>query len=137
MAIAPRSNSPDLTCEDARCIGRHNRQELRLGRVSRSQGFPEWPGADALYRRRRLAEDDDPHYAKARGFTLSLIHQSRSAKYAACHSHEVVEPFSRASTACDRGWAFGEPGGEEVIEARLGPLGHGAEPKGPAARFSQ
>src|SRR5205814_622839 len=38
--------------------------------------------------------------------------------YAACHSHEVVEHFLVLDGVLTVGWAFGD----ELIEARLGPL---------------
>jgi mannose-6-phosphate isomerase-like protein (cupin superfamily) len=64
---------------------------------------------------------DDPHTLKPGAFTLSLIHQP-VGKFAACHSHEVVEHFLVLGGVLTVGWVFGDTGGEEVIEARLGPL---------------
>jgi len=59
---------------------------------------------------------DDPSTLKPGQFTLSLVHQP-VGKYAACHSHEVVEHFLVLSGVLTVGWAWGD----EVIEARLGP----------------
>jgi mannose-6-phosphate isomerase-like protein (cupin superfamily) len=60
---------------------------------------------------------DDPGTLKPGQFTLSLVHQP-VGKYAACHSHEVVEHFLVLSGVLTVGWAWGD----EVIEARLGPM---------------
>jgi mannose-6-phosphate isomerase-like protein (cupin superfamily) len=59
---------------------------------------------------------NDPSTLKPGQFTLSLVHQP-VGKYAACHSHEVVEHFLVLQGVLTVGWAWGD----EVIEARLGP----------------
>jgi len=57
---------------------------------------------------------DDPNTLKPGQFTLSLVHQP-VGKYAACHSHEVVELFRVLEGVLTVGWAWGD----EAIEARL------------------
>jgi hypothetical protein len=61
-------------------------------------------------------QQGDPSTLKPGQFTLSLVHQP-VGKYAACHSHEVVEHFLVLQGVLTVGWAWGD----EVIEARLGP----------------
>src|SRR5262245_56090089 len=79
--------------------------------------FPNWSGrrcATSAREARRKA--DDPSTLKPGQFTLSLVHQP-AGKFAACHSHEVVEHFLVLQGVLTVGWAWGD----EVIEARLGP----------------
>src|SRR5580700_9082141 len=98
------------------------RQKLRLGCVPRQSRLPgTGAGADALYRRRRLAEGGRSEHAPARRFHLSLIHQPVE-KYAPCHYHEVVEHFLVLDGVLTVGWMFGGDGGADIIEAKLGPL---------------
>ena len=81
-----------------------------------SAGFPELARAQMRYiGAGGSPKVDDPNTLKPGDFTLSLIHQP-VGKYAACHSHEVVEHFLVLDGVLTVGWAWGE----EVIEARLG-----------------
>ncbi len=118
MAIAAHSNSPDLTREMRGSIGRHTDKSFDWDAFPGSQGFPELARAQMRYiGAGGSPKVDDPHTLKPGAFTLSLIHQP-VGKYAACHSHEVVEHFLVLDGVLTVGWAWGE----EVIEARLGPL---------------
>jgi mannose-6-phosphate isomerase-like protein (cupin superfamily) len=117
MAIAAHSNSPDLTREMRGSIGRHTDKSFDWDAFPGSQGFPELARAQMRYiGAGGSPKTDDPNTLKPGAFTLSLIHQP-VGKYAACHSHEVVEHFLVLDGVLTVGWAWGE----EVIEARLGP----------------
>ena len=121
MAIAALSNSPDLAHEMRCSIGRHTDKSFDWDAFPGSQGFPELARAQMRYiGAGGSPKTDDPHTLKPGAFTLSLVHQP--VKYAACHSHEVVEHFLVLDGVLTVGWMFGDTGGEEVIEARLGPL---------------
>ncbi len=118
MAIAAHSNSPDLTREMRSSIGRHTDKSFDWDAFPGSQGFPELARAQMRYiGAGGSPKTDDPNTLKPGAFTLSLIHQP-VGKYAACHSHEVVEHFLVLDGVLTVGWAWGD----EVIEARLGPL---------------
>ena len=118
MAIAAHSNSPDLAREMRAQIGRHTDKSFDWDAFPGSQGFPELARAQMRYNGAGGSPKvDDPRTLKPGAFTLSLIHQP-VGKYAACHSHEVVEHFLVLDGVLTVGWMFGE----EVIEARLGPL---------------
>jgi quercetin dioxygenase-like cupin family protein len=118
MAIALHSNSPDLAREMRGSIGRHTDKSFDWDAFPGSQGFPELARAQMRYiGAGGSPKTDDPHTLKPGAFTLSLIHQP-VGKYAACHSHEVVEHFLVLDGVLTVGWAWSD----EVIEARLGPL---------------
>ena len=116
MAFAAQSNSPDLSHEMRRSIGRHTDKNFDWDAFPGSAGFPELARAQMRYiGAGGSPKVDDPNTLKPGDFTLSLIHQP-VGKYAACHSHEVVEHFLVLDGVLTVGWAWGE----EVIEARLG-----------------
>lgn len=118
MAIAALSNSPDLSREMRGAVGRHTDKSFDWDAFPGSRGFPELARAQMRYiGAGGSPKVDDPHTLRPGDFTLSLIHQP-VGKYAACHSHEVVEHFLVLDGVLTVGWAWGE----EVIEARLGPL---------------
>jgi mannose-6-phosphate isomerase-like protein (cupin superfamily) len=122
MSIAAHSNSPDLMHEMRCSIGHHTDKSFDWDAFPGSQGFPELARAQMRYiGAGGSPKTDDPHTLKPGAFTLSLIHQP-VGKFAACHSHEVVEHFLVLGGVLTVGWVFGDTGGEEVIEARLGPL---------------
>jgi mannose-6-phosphate isomerase-like protein (cupin superfamily) len=122
MTIALHSNSPDLAREMRGSIGRHTDKSFDWDAFPGSRGFPELGRAQMRYiGAGGSPKVDDPKTLKPGAFTLSLIHQPVGC-YAACHSHEVVEHFLVLDGVLTVGWMFGEPGGEDVIEARLGPL---------------
>jgi mannose-6-phosphate isomerase-like protein (cupin superfamily) len=122
MTIALHRNSPDLLREMRSCIGRHTDKSFDWDAFPGSRGFPELARAQMRYiGAGGSPKTDDPHTLKPGAFTLSLIHQP-VGNYAACHSHEVVEHFLVLDGVLTVGWMFGENGGDQVIEARLGPL---------------
>jgi mannose-6-phosphate isomerase-like protein (cupin superfamily) len=117
MAIAANSNSPDLRREMRSFVGRHTGKSFDWDAFPGSRGFPELARAQMRYiGAGGSPKVDDPNTLKPGAFTLSLIHQP-VGKYAACHSHEIVEHFLVLDGVLTVGWAWDE----EVIEARLGP----------------
>jgi mannose-6-phosphate isomerase-like protein (cupin superfamily) len=98
-------------------IGRHTDKSFDWDAFPGSSGFPELARAQMRYiGAGGSPKADDPSTLRPGKFTLSLVHQP-VGKYAACHSHEVVEHFLVLSGVLTVGWAWGD----EVIEARLGP----------------
>src|SRR5947209_20266814 len=121
MAMPAYSTSPDLAREMRAAIGRHTGKSFDWDAFPGSRGFPELARAQMRYiGAGGSPKVDDPNTLRPGDFTLSLIHQP-VGRYAACHSHEVVEHFLVLDGVLTVGWMFGETGGEEVIEARLGP----------------
>jgi mannose-6-phosphate isomerase-like protein (cupin superfamily) len=117
MTIAAYGNSPDLQREMRGFLGRHTDKLFDWDAFPGSRGFPELARAQMRYiGAGGSPKADDPSTLKPGQFTLSLIHQP-VGKYAACHSHEVVEHFLVLNGVLTVGWAWGD----EVIEARLGP----------------
>src|SRR5712692_9392872 len=121
MAIAApinaNRNSPDLQHEMRRSIGRHTDKSFDWDAFPGSQGFHDLARAQMRYiGAGGSPKVDDPNTLKPGDLTLSLIHQP-VGKYAACHSHEVVEHFLVLDGVLTVGWAWGP----DVIEARLGP----------------
>ena len=117
MTIAAPRNSPDLWHEMRHSIGRHTDKSFDWDAFPGSAGFPDLARAQMRYiGAGGSPKIDDPNTLRPGAFTLSLVHQP-VGKYAACHSHEVVEHFLVLDGVLTVGWAFGE----EVIEARLGP----------------
>jgi mannose-6-phosphate isomerase-like protein (cupin superfamily) len=115
-------NSPGVLREMRGAIGRHTDKSFDWDAFPGSAGFPELARAQMRYiGAGGSPKVDDPNTLKPGAFTLSLIHQP-VGKYAACHSHEVVEHFLVLGGVLTVGWMFGEPGREEVIAAKLGPL---------------
>lgn len=118
MAFAAHSNSPDLAHEMRGSIGRHTDKSFDWDAFPGSRGFPELGRAQMRYiGAGGSPKVDDPNTLKPGAFTLSLIHQP-VGNYAACHSHEVVEHFLVLDGVLTVGWAWGD----DVIEAKLGPL---------------
>ncbi len=133
MSIAARARPLDLSREMRSFIGRHTDKSFDWDAFPGSRGFPELERAQMRYiGAGGSPKADDPSTLKPGQFTLSLVHQP-VGKYAACHSHEVVEHFLVLEGVLTVGWAWGD----EVIEARLGPKRHGAEQGRPAARLPQ
>jgi mannose-6-phosphate isomerase-like protein (cupin superfamily) len=117
MVILAQSNSPDLARGMRGFIGRHTDKSFDWDAFPGSSGFPELARAQMRYiGAGGSPKADDPSTLKPGEFTLSLVHQP-VGKYAACHSHEVVEHFLVLEGVLTVGWAWGD----EVIEARLGP----------------
>jgi mannose-6-phosphate isomerase-like protein (cupin superfamily) len=117
MEICTQAAPPDLTREMRRFIGRHTDKSFDWDAFPGSRGFPDLERAQMRYiGAGGSPKADDPHTLEPGQFTLSLVHQP-VGKYAACHSHEVVEHFLVLQGVLTVGWAWGG----EVIEARLGP----------------
>jgi len=117
MAIFAHAEPLDLTDQMRACIGRHTDKSFDWDAFPGSAGFPELARAQMRYiGAGGSPKADDPTTLRPGQFTLSLVHQP-VGKYAACHSHEVVEHFLVLAGVLTVGWAWGD----EVIEARLGP----------------
>jgi mannose-6-phosphate isomerase-like protein (cupin superfamily) len=117
MVIAAPTNPPDLNSLMRGFVGRHTDKGFDWDAFPGSAGFPELARAQMRYiGAGGSPKIDDPSTLKPGEFTLSLVHQP-VGKYAACHSHEVVEHFLVLEGVLTVGWAWGD----EVIEARLGP----------------
>jgi quercetin dioxygenase-like cupin family protein len=118
MTIAVHSNSPDLSRAMRSATGRHTDKSFDWDAFPGNVGFPELARAQMRYiGAGGSPKVDDPNTLRPGDFTLSLIHQP-VGKYAACHSHEVVEHFLVLDGVLTVGWAWED----DVIEARLGPL---------------
>ena len=112
------TNSPDLLREMRRSVGRHTDKSFDWDAFPGSRGFPELDRAQMRYiGAGGSPKADDPNTLQPGQFSLSMIHQP-VGKYAACHSHEVVEHFLVLGGVLTVGWAWAD----EVIEAKLGPL---------------
>jgi mannose-6-phosphate isomerase-like protein (cupin superfamily) len=117
MALFAQAEPRHLTSRMRAFIGRHTDKNFDWDAFPGSRGFPELARAQMRYiGAGGSPKADDPGTLKPGQFTLSLVHQP-VGKYAACHSHEVVEHFLVLSGVLTVGWAWGD----EVIEARLGP----------------
>jgi mannose-6-phosphate isomerase-like protein (cupin superfamily) len=117
MAIPAQVTEFDLSREMRGFIGRHTDKSFDWDAFPGSSGFPDLARAQMRYiGAGGSPKADDPSTLKPGQFTLSLVHQP-VGKYAACHSHEVVEHFLVLEGVLTVGWAWGD----EVIEAKLGP----------------
>ncbi len=117
MAVLAQADPLDLKSEMRSFIGRHTEKSFDWDAFPGSSGFPDLARAQMRYiGAGGSPKADDPSTLRPGQFTLSLVHQP-VAKYAACHSHEVVEHFLVLEGVLTVGWAWGD----EVIEARLGP----------------
>jgi mannose-6-phosphate isomerase-like protein (cupin superfamily) len=117
MAVFAQADPLDLKSEMRAFIGRHTDKTFDWDAFPGSRGFPDLARAQMRYiGAGGSPKADDPSTLKPGQFTLSLVHQP-VGKYAACHSHEVVEHFLVLEGVLTVGWAWSE----EVIEARLGP----------------
>jgi mannose-6-phosphate isomerase-like protein (cupin superfamily) len=117
MAVLAQADPLDLKSEMRSFIGRHTDKSFDWDAFPGSSGFPDLARAQMRYiGAGGSPKADDPSTLRPGQFTLSLVHQP-VGKYAACHSHEVVEHFLVLEGVLTVGWAWGD----EVIEARLGP----------------
>ncbi|HMD65925.1 MAG TPA: cupin [Stellaceae bacterium] len=117
MAISLKAEPFDLKSQMRAFVGRHTDKSFDWDSFPGSRGFPELERAQMRYiGAGGSPKVDDPSTLEPGQFTLSLVHQP-VGKYAACHSHEVVEHFLVLEGVLTVGWAWGD----EVIEARLGP----------------
>jgi mannose-6-phosphate isomerase-like protein (cupin superfamily) len=118
MALFAEAKPLELTSQMRAFIGRHTDKSFDWDAFPGSRGFPDLERAQMRYiGGGGSPKADDPNTLKPGQFTLSLVHQP-VGKYAACHSHEVVEHFLVISGVLTVGWAWGD----EVIETRLGPM---------------
>src|SRR5712691_251307 len=118
MAVLAQAEPLDLKSAMRAFIGRHTDKSFDWDAFPGSAGFPELARAQMRYiGAGGSPKVDDPNTLRPGEFTLSLVHQPMG-RYAACHSHEVVEHFLVLDGVLTVGWVWGE----EVIEARLGPL---------------
>src|ERR1700682_3998064 len=121
MAVLAQAERLTLRSEMRSFIGRHTDKSFDWDAFPGNRGFPELARAQMRYiGAGGSPKTDDPNTLTPGAFTLSLIHQPVGT-HAPCHSHEVVEHFLVLDGVLTVGWMFGESGGEEVIEARLGP----------------
>src|SRR5438132_3016429 len=117
MAVLAQAEPLDLKSEMRAFIGRHTDKSFDWDAFPGSRGFADLARAQMRYiGAGGSPKADDPSTLKPGQFTLSLVHQP-VGKYAACHSHEVVEHFLVLEGVLTVGWAWGD----EVIEAQLGP----------------
>jgi mannose-6-phosphate isomerase-like protein (cupin superfamily) len=117
MAIPAQVTEFDPSRTMRSFIGRHTEKSFDWDAFPGSRGFPDLARAQMRYiGAGGSPKADDPNTLKPGQFTLSLVHQP-VGRYAACHSHEVVEHFLVLQGVLTVGWAWGD----EVIEARLGP----------------
>src|ERR1700730_4263519 len=117
MAVLAQAEPLDLHSEMRGFIGRHTDKSFDWDAFPGNLGFPDLGRAQMRYSGAGVSpKADDPSTLRPGQFTLSLVHQP-VGKYAACHSHEVVEHFLVLEGVLTVGWAWGD----EVIEARLGP----------------
>jgi mannose-6-phosphate isomerase-like protein (cupin superfamily) len=117
MAVFAQAEPLALKNEMPSFIGRHTDKSFDWDAFPGSRGFPDLARAQMRYiGAGGSPKADDPSTLKPGQFTLSLVHQP-VGKYAACHSHEVVEHFLVLEGVLTIGWAWGD----EVIEACLGP----------------
>ena len=117
MAVLAQAKPLDLKSEMRSFIGRHTEKSFDWDAFPGSRGFPDLARAQMRYiGAGGSPKADDPSTLRPGQFTLSLVHQP-VGKYAACHSHEVVELFLVLEGVLTVGWAWGD----EVIEVQLGP----------------
>src|ERR1700730_4199586 len=117
MTVLAQAEPLDLKSEMRAFIGRHTEKSFDWDAFPGSSGFPNLARAQMRYiGAGGSPKADDPSTLKPGQFTLSLVHQP-VGKYAACHSHEVVEHFLVVAGVLTVGWAWGD----EVIEVQLGP----------------
>jgi quercetin dioxygenase-like cupin family protein len=117
MAVLAQTDPLDLKSEMRAFIGRHTEKSFDWDAFPGSSGFPDLARAQMRYiGAGGSPKADDPSTLRPGQFTLSLVHQP-VGKYAACHSHEVVEHFLVLEGVLTVGWAWGD----EVIEVQLGP----------------
>ncbi len=117
MAVIAQADPLALESEMRAFIGRHTEKSFDWDAFPGSRDFPDLARAQMRYiGAGGSPKADDPSTLEPGQFTLSLVHQP-VGKYAACHSHEVVEHFLVLEGVLTVGWAWGD----EVIEARLGP----------------
>lgn len=97
--------------------GRYTEKTFDWDAFPASRDFPELARAQMRYvGGGGSPKANDPATLPAGRFTFSMVHQP-PGKFAASHSHEVVEHFLILQGVLTVGWVWGD----EVIEARLAP----------------
>jgi mannose-6-phosphate isomerase-like protein (cupin superfamily) len=98
-------------------VGRYTDKSFDWDAFPGSRGFPDLQRAQLRYiGAGGSPKTDDPGTLKAEHFTFSLVNQP-VGKFAASHSHEIVEHFLVLQGVLTVGWVWGD----EVIEIKLGP----------------
>ena len=98
-------------------IGRYTDKTFDWDAFPGSRGFPDLERAQMRYiGAGGSPKTSDPHTLKAEHFTFSMVNLP-VGKFAASHSHEIVEHFMVLQGVLTVGWVWGD----EVIEAKLGP----------------
>ena len=112
--IAP---SAELAHQMQGFVGRYTEKSFDWDAFPGSRGFPDLQRAQLRYvGAGGSPKTNDPSTLKAEHFTFSLVNQP-VGKFAASHSHEIVEHFMILQGVLTVGWVWGD----EVIEAKLGP----------------
>jgi len=112
--IAP---SAELAHQMQGFVGRYTEKSFDWDAFPGSRGFPDLQRAQLRYvGAGGSPKTNDPTTLKAEHFTFSLVNQP-VGKFAASHSHEIVEHFMILQGVLTVGWVWGD----EVIEAKLGP----------------
>jgi mannose-6-phosphate isomerase-like protein (cupin superfamily) len=111
------SSAADLAHQMQGFVGRYTEKSFDWDAFPGSRGFPDLQRAQLRYvGAGGSPKTNDPSTLKAEHFTFSLVSQP-VGKFAASHSHEVVEHFMVLQGVLTVGWVWGD----EVIEAKLGP----------------
>ncbi|MBS0520437.1 MAG: cupin domain-containing protein [Proteobacteria bacterium] len=111
------SHAVDVVRNMQNFIGRYTEKSFDWDAFPGSRGFPDLQRAQMRYvGAGGSPKSNDPSTLKAEHFTFSLVNKP-VGKFAASHSHEVVEHFMVLQGVLTVGWVWGD----EVIEAKLGP----------------
>ncbi|WP_300303331.1 cupin domain-containing protein [Ferrovibrio sp.] len=110
-------SEPDLAEAMTALVGRHTEKTFDWDAFPGNRGFAELERAQMRYvGGGGSPKASGPDTLKAQAFTFSLVHKP-PGKFAAAHSHEVVEHFLILQGVLTVGWVWGD----EVIETKLGP----------------
>ncbi len=112
-----RNFDPALARQLQANVGRYTDKTFDWDAFPSNRDFPELGRAQMRYiGGGGSPKASGPETLKAEHFTFSIVNQPE-AKFAAAHSHEVVEHFFILQGVLTVGWIWGD----EVVEARLGP----------------
>ncbi len=115
--VSTPTSTDDLGARMQSFIGRYVDKSFDWDAFPGSRSFPDLQRAQLRYiGAGGSPKANDPSTLKAEHFTFSLVNKP-VGKFAASHSHEVVEHFLVLKGVLTVGWVWGD----EVIEARLGP----------------
>lgn len=116
IQLAADANS-DMAHRMRGFTGRYTEKTFDWDAFPSNNGFPDLTRAQMRYvGGGGSPKANDPATLKAEHFTFSLVNKP-AGKFAAAHSHEVVEHFFILQGVLTVGWIWGD----EVIEAKLGP----------------